>query len=66
MPQGQVDILLKQAGVPVESTDDPLLKGDGVEWLLQGDRDNTARWRERVSFMLGREWMPHGLSLIHI
>ena len=56
--------LLKQAGVPVESTDDPLLKGDGVEWLLQGDRDSTARWRERVSFMLGREWMPHGYGWV--
>ena len=56
--------LLLQAGVPVESKGDPLLKGDGVEWLLQGDPGSTARWRERVSFMLGRQWMAHGYGWV--
>ena len=53
--------LQRQTGVAVESTDDPLLSGDGVEWLLQGDSRSTARWRE-VSFMLGHQWMPHGAA----
>ena len=56
--------LQRQTGVAVESTDDPLLSGDGVEWLLQGDSLNTARWRERVSFMLGQQWMPHGYGWV--
>ena len=38
--------LQRQTGVAVESMDDPLLSGDGVEWLLQGDSRSTARWRE--------------------
>ena len=56
--------LQRQTGVAVESMDDPLLSGDGVEWLLQGDSLSTARWRERVSFMLGHQWMPHGYGWV--
>ena len=56
--------LQRQTGVAVESMDDPLLSGDGVEWLLQGDSRSTARWRERVSFMLGQQWMPHGYGWV--
>jgi len=56
--------LQRQTGVAVESMDDPLLSGDGVEWLLQGDSRSTARWRERVSFMLGHQWMPHGYGWV--
>jgi len=56
--------LQRQTGVAVESMDDPLLSGDGVEWLLQGDSLSTARWRERVSFMLGQQWMPHGYGWV--
>lgn len=56
--------LQRQAGVALESQDDPLLSGDGVEWLLQGDPRSTARWRDRVSFMLGRDWMAHGYGWV--
>ena len=56
--------LQRQAGVAVESQEDPLLSGDGVEWLLQGDPRNTAPWRDRVSFMLGRHWIAHGYGWV--
>ena len=56
--------LLRQAGVAVESAQDRLLTGEGAEWLLQGDDRSTARWRDRLSFMLGRQWIPHGYGWI--
>ena len=56
--------LLRQAGVAVESAQDRLLTGEGAEWLLQGDDRSTARWRDRLSFMLGRRWIPHGYGWI--
>ena len=56
--------LLRQAGVAVESAKDRLLTGEGAEWLLQGDDRSTARWRDRLSFMLGRQWIPHGYGWI--
>jgi len=56
--------LLRQAGVAVESAQDRLLTGEGAEWLLQGDDVSTARWRDRLSFMLGRQWIPHGYGWI--
>jgi len=56
--------LLRQAGVAVDSPTDPLLTGEGVEWLLQGTPGTTARWRDRLSFMLGSHWVPHGYGWV--
>ena len=56
--------LQRQAGVAIESRDDSLLSGDGVEWLLQGDPRSTAPWRDRLTFMLGRHWMAHGYGWV--
>lgn len=57
-------VLLRQAGVDVDSSADPLLSGEGSEWLLQGNDRTTARWRDRLSFMLGSPWIPHGYGWV--
>ena len=57
-------VLLRQGGVAVDTTTDPLLMGEGVEWLLQGTPRTTARWRDRLSFMLGSNWVPHGYGWV--
>ena len=57
-------VLLRQAGVEVDSPEDPLLSGEGSEWLLQGNDRTTARWRDRLSFMLGSQWIPHGYGWV--
>ena len=56
--------LLRAAGVPLESADDPLLVGTGAEWLLQCDDLNAAPWMDRLSFFLGRRWVHHGYGWI--
>ena len=58
-------VLLRQAGVAVDTPEDPLLTGEGERvWLLQGDDRSTAPWRDRLSFMLGSHWIPHGYGWI--
>lgn len=61
---GSQRILLRQAGVPVETREDPLLKGEGVEWLLQADDRRSAPWRDRLSFFLGSHWVSHGYGWV--
>jgi len=55
--------LLLQAGL-TPNTEDPLLQGIGVEWLLQADDCQAAAWRDRISFFLGTDWIPHGYGWI--
>lgn len=55
--------LLQQAGLR-PNPKDPLLVGIGVEWLLQGDDRQVAAWRDRISFFLGTDWIPHGYGWI--
>lgn len=55
--------LLQQAGLS-PNPEDPLLRGIGVEWLLQGDDRQAAAWRDRISFFLGTAWIPHGYGWI--
>ena len=57
-------ILLRQAGVPVETREDPLLKGEGVEWLLEADDRRSAPLRDRLSFFLGSRWVFHGYGWV--
>ena len=60
------DLLAPGRSWQVDSPTDPLLDGtSGVEWLLQAnDREATARWRDRLSFMLGSNWVPHGYGWV--
>ena len=55
--------LLQQAGLK-PNPEDPLLKGIGVEWLLQAGDRQAAAWRDRISFFLGTRWIPHGYGWI--
>ncbi len=55
--------LLLQAGL-TPNPEDPLLQGIGVEWLLQADDRQAAAWRDRISFFLGTDWIPHGYGWI--
>ena len=55
--------LLQQAGLS-PNPEDPLLQGIGVEWLLQTDDRQAAAWRDRISFFLGTDWIPHGYGWI--
>ena len=55
--------LLQQAGLKPNS-EDPLLEGIGVEWLVQADDRQAAAWRDRISFFLGTRWIPHGYGWI--
>ena len=55
--------LLLQAGLS-PNPEDPLLQGIGVEWLLQADDRQAAAWRDRISFFLGTDWIPHGYGWI--
>ena len=56
--------LLRRAGIAIASEQDPLLSGTGAEWLIQVDDRSSARWRDRLSFFLGRKWVHHGYGWI--
>ena len=56
--------LLRQARIPVDSPQDPLLCGQGVEWLIQADDRGSAHWRDRLSFFLGTRWVLHGYGWV--
>lgn len=56
--------LLRQAKIPVDTPQDPLLCGQGVEWLIQADDRGSAHWRDRLSFFLGTRWVLHGYGWV--
>ncbi|MBV2350929.1 NAD(P)/FAD-dependent oxidoreductase [Synechococcus sp. HK05] len=41
-----------------------LVAGSGVEWLLQLPLPQWNQWSERLSFMLGRAWVPQGYGWV--
>ena len=43
---------------------DFLLKGFGIEWILQGDLRTSKIWSNRVTFFLGTRWIKHGYGWI--
>ena len=46
------------------STEHPLVRGVGVEWLLQADPPGWQRWADQLSFMLGSDWVPQGYGWV--
>ncbi len=46
------------------SSNDHLMEGSGIEWILQGDEMNTFSWMNRVTFFLGTKWIPYGYGWI--
>ena len=43
---------------------DPLVRGGGVEWLLQVDQAVWQIWADRLSFLLGSDWVPQGYGWV--
>ena len=41
-----------------------LVSGAGVEWLLQMPLACWQRWADRLSFMLGSQWVPQGYGWV--
>jgi len=42
----------------------PLVSGVGVEWLLQLDPSRCTPWADRLSFMLGSDWVQQGYGWV--
>jgi flavin-dependent dehydrogenase len=57
---GQARVLL---GEPTPEAG-PLVSGVGVEWLLAVDPDRWRRWADRLSFLLGSDWVPQGYGWV--
>ncbi|WP_231597045.1 NAD(P)/FAD-dependent oxidoreductase [Synechococcus sp. CBW1004] len=49
-------------GDPPDPAD--LVSGLGVEWLLEVGPSTWERWRDRLSFCLGTDWVPQGYGWI--
>jgi flavin-dependent dehydrogenase len=47
-----------------DHTADPLVRGGGVEWLLQVDQAVWQIWADRLSFLLGSDWVPQGYGWV--
>jgi len=43
---------------------DPMLRGVGVEWLLQLPQQEWQRWADQLSFVLGSAWVPQGYGWV--
>ena len=43
---------------------DPLVSGAGVEWLLQVSPAAWRPWADRLSFLLGSDWVPQGYGWV--
>lgn len=42
----------------------PLVAGAGVEWLLQLPLPQWQPWAERLSFLMGSDWVPQGYGWV--
>ena len=57
---GQARVLL---GDPSGDTD-PLVSGGGVEWLLQLGEERWRPWADRLTFLMGSDWVPQGYGWV--
>ena len=57
---GQARALL---GDPSDASD-PLVSGSGVEWLLQVDAARWQAWADRLTFLMGSDWVPQGYGWV--
>lgn len=49
---------------PPPSNAGELVSGEGVEWLLQVQPEVWREWADRLSFMLGSDWVPQGYGWV--
>jgi flavin-dependent dehydrogenase len=47
-----------------EVAGDPLVSGVGAEWLLQVTPQQWQGWADRLSFLLGSDWVPQGYGWV--
>lgn len=47
-----------------QSATGPLVCGSGVEWLLQVDPSRWQAWAERLTFLMGSDWLPQGYGWV--
>lgn len=57
---GQARALLGDPSDPA----DPLVSGSGVEWLLQVDAARWQAWADRLTFLMGSDWVPQGYGWV--
>ena len=57
---GQARALLGDPSDPA----DPLVSGSGVEWLLQVDGARWQPWADRLTFLMGSDWVPQGYGWV--
>ncbi len=57
---GQARALIGEPAQP----GDPLLRGVGVEWLLELPMPAWEAWAGQLSFCLGSRWVPHGYGWV--
>jgi flavin-dependent dehydrogenase len=43
---------------------DGLVSGSGVEWLLQVEEERWRPWAERLTFLMGCDWVPQGYGWV--
>ncbi|MFM7652824.1 MAG: NAD(P)/FAD-dependent oxidoreductase [Vulcanococcus sp.] len=43
---------------------DSLVTGSGVEWLLQLDPSRWRPWADRLTFLMGSDWVPQGYGWV--
>ncbi|MFM7314523.1 MAG: NAD(P)/FAD-dependent oxidoreductase, partial [Cyanobium sp.] len=49
---------------PVDRGGDPLVSGSGVEWLLELDPERWSPWADRLTFLMGSDWVPQGYGWV--
>ena len=42
----------------------PLVCGSGVEWLLQVSEQDWTPWADRLTFLMGSDWLPQGYGWV--
>ncbi|MEB3176451.1 MAG: NAD(P)/FAD-dependent oxidoreductase [Synechococcus sp.] len=57
---GQQRSLIGEGGAAT----DPLIRGVGLEWLLQLPEQDWQRWADQLSFVLGSAWVPQGYGWV--
>ncbi len=60
---GQKRSLIKHSQASSNFGNDELLKGTGIEWILQ-DEKSSNKWKNSISFFLGSCWINHGYGWI--
>ena len=51
-------------GDPARHTNNPLVAGVGLEWLVEVPAPCWERWAQRLAFCLGSDWVPQGYGWV--